>query len=132
MPNRKQKEASNFVWLYQWNLFKGILTGKYTPENPPSGPRGQIYTSEFLRKLRPLMNKIKEIGDKYNKTPTQVALNWLIAQQNVVPIPGAKSAEQAEEFGGALGWILAKEEITELRSMALEIKPVIGFPAEKL
>lgn len=62
----------------------------------------------------------------------QVVLNWLIAQGNVVPIPGAKNGEQAKEFGGAVGWLLTKEEVEELRSMASQIKPVIGFPVEKL
>lgn len=61
-----------------------------------------------------------------------MALNWLIAQENVIPIPGAKNAQQAEEFGGALGWILSKDEIDELRALATETKPVIGFPVEKL
>ncbi|WOH03631.1 hypothetical protein DCAR_0623030 [Daucus carota subsp. sativus] len=113
-------------------IAQGALTGKYTPDNPPSGPRGRIYTPEFLTKLQPLVSRIKEIGEKYNKTPTQVALNWLIAQENVIPIPGAKNAEQAKEFGGALGWILNTEEIDELRALATETKPVIGFPVEKL
>ncbi|KAF2302234.1 hypothetical protein GH714_033828 [Hevea brasiliensis] len=113
-------------------IAQGALTGKYTPENLPTGPRSRIYTPEFLIKLQHLLNRIKEIGENYNKTPTQVALNWLIAQENVVPIPGAKTAEQAKEFVGALGWRLTSEEINELRSMALEIQPVIGFPAEKL
>lgn len=62
----------------------------------------------------------------------QVVLNWLIAQENVVPIPGAKNAAQAEEFAGALGWRLSIEEVDELRSLASEISPVIGFPVEKL
>ncbi|RZB51647.1 putative oxidoreductase, chloroplastic isoform C [Glycine soja] len=113
-------------------IAQGALTGKYTPDKPPSGPRGRIYTPEFLTKLQPLLNKISEIGEKYDKTPTQVSLNWLVAQGNVVPIPGAKTAEQAEEFRGALGWRLTDEEVPELRSVASEIKPVIGFPVEKL
>lgn len=61
-----------------------------------------------------------------------MVLNWLIAQENVVPIPGAKNAEQAIEFAGALGWRISNEENDELRSLASEIKPVIGFPVEKL
>ncbi|KAK9086116.1 hypothetical protein Sjap_026527 [Stephania japonica] len=113
-------------------IAQGALTGKYTPENPPTGPRGRIYTPEVLTKLQPLISRIKEIGQNYNKTPTQVVLNWLIAQDNVVPIPGAKNAKQAQEFCGALGWKLTDEEVSELRSMASEIKPVIGFPVEKL
>lgn len=49
----------------------------------------------------------------------------------MVPIPGARNAEQAKEFAGALGWSLVKDEMEELRSMASEIKPVVGFPVEK-
>ncbi|XP_075643691.1 putative oxidoreductase At1g06690, chloroplastic [Castanea sativa] len=113
-------------------IAQGVLTGKYLPENPPTGPRSRIYTPEFLTRLQPLLNRIREIGEGYSKTPTQVALNWLIAQENVVPIPGAKTAEQAEEFAGALGWRLADEEIYELRSLASEIRPVTGFPVENL
>ena len=62
----------------------------------------------------------------------QVVLNWLVCQGNVVPIPGAKNAEQAREFAGALGWSLTGDEVEELRSMAHQVKPVIGFPVEKL
>ncbi|PIA30225.1 hypothetical protein AQUCO_05700145v1 [Aquilegia coerulea] len=113
-------------------IAQGVLTGKYTPENPPTGPRGRIYTPDFLTKLQPLLNRIKEIGQNYNKTPTQVVLNWLVAQENVVPIPGAKNAEQAKEFAGALGWRLTNDEVNELRSLASQTKPVIGFPVEKL
>ncbi|KAI4387279.1 hypothetical protein MLD38_005122 [Melastoma candidum] len=113
-------------------IAQGALTGKYTPNNTPSGPRAQIYTPEFLTLLQPLLKRIKEIGDSYGKTPTQVSLNWLIAQGNVVPIPGAKNAEQAKEFAGALGWMLTQDEVDELRSMAKEIRPVVGFPVENL
>lgn len=49
-----------------------------------------------------------------------------------MPIPGAKNAEQATEFVGALGWRLTDSEIEELRSLASQIKPVVGFPVEKL
>lgn len=113
-------------------IAQGILTGKYSPENLPSGPRSQIYNSEFLVRLQPLLNRIREIGEGYGKTCTQVALNWLVAQENVVPIPGAKTAEQAEEFAGALGWRLTDEEIKELRSLASQIRPPTGFPVENL
>ncbi|KAG5246181.1 hypothetical protein OIU76_001642 [Salix suchowensis] len=107
-------------------MAQGVLTGKYTPENPPSGPRGKIYTPEFLTRLQPLLKRIQEIGQSYSKTNTQVILNWLLAQENVLPIPGAKNAQQAEEFAGALGWRLSSEEINELRSLAKDIIP-LGF-----
>lgn len=111
---------------------QGVLSGKYTPENPPSGPRGQIYNKEFLTNVKPLLERLKEIGANYGKTSIQVALNWLIAQGNVVPIPGAKTAEQAQEFAGALGWTLTEEEVKELRETASKVRSVQGFPVERL
>lgn len=111
---------------------QGVLSGKYTPENPPSGPRGQIYNKEFLTNVKPLLERLKEIGGNYGKTSTQVALNWLIAQGNVLPIPGAKTAEQAREFAGALGWTLTEEEVKELRAIASKVRPVQGFPVERI
>ncbi|KAL6650537.1 hypothetical protein ACP70R_009462 [Stipagrostis hirtigluma subsp. patula] len=111
-------------------IAQGVLTGKYTPENPPTGPRANTYTPEFLTKLQPLMNRIKEIGGSYGKSPTQVALNWLTCQGNVVPIPGAKNASQAMEFAGALGWSMTGDEVEELRSLAREIKG-IKMPVEE-
>ncbi|KAM0959182.1 hypothetical protein PS2_024189 [Malus domestica] len=82
--------------------------------------------------LQPLLKRIKAIGEKYSKINTQVVLNWLIAQGNVVPIPGAKKAEQVAEFASSLGWRLNTEEVAELRALVIEIKPVTGFPVEKL
>lgn len=50
----------------------------------------------------------------------------------MIPIPGAKNAEQAKEFAGAIGWSLTDDEVAELRSLASEINPVVGFPVEYL
>jgi len=73
---------------------------------------------------------MREVGNKYGKSNTQVALNWLLRQGNVVPIPGAKSAAQAGEFAGALGWSLSEDDERELHYLARKVKPVVGFPAE--
>jgi aryl-alcohol dehydrogenase-like predicted oxidoreductase len=34
----------------------------------------------------------------------------LIAQGNVIPIPGAKNAHQVEQNAGALGWTMTADE----------------------
>jgi aryl-alcohol dehydrogenase-like predicted oxidoreductase len=95
-------------------LAQGLLTGKYTPKTntPPQGARrlDPRFSREGLEKLAPKVGLLKEIGQKYDRTPAQVALNWLIAQGNVVPIPGAKNASQAAQNAGALGWMLSEEE----------------------
>jgi diketogulonate reductase-like aldo/keto reductase len=57
---------------------------------------------------------MRSIGDRYGKAPGQVALRWLIEQENVVPIPGAKNAGQARHNAGALSFTLTPDEIAYL------------------
>ena len=94
-------------------LAKGMVTGKYGPDNPPSGPRKRIYPPEKLAQAQPLINLLKEIGASHSKTPAQVALNWTICK-GTVPIPGAKNANQAADNLGAMGWRLGTEEVLAL------------------
>jgi aryl-alcohol dehydrogenase-like predicted oxidoreductase len=92
---------------------KGLLTGKYSAENPPPGIRGQRY-SGLLPKIGPLLKLMTEIGQEHGgKSKAQVALNWCICK-GTMPIPGAKNAAQAEENAGALGWKLSEEEVDKL------------------
>ncbi len=94
-------------------LEKGLLTGKYSSENPPSGVRGAQY-AELLKKLPPVIKLLREIGQNHgDKTPSQVSLNWLIAK-GALPIPGAKNIKQAEENAGGAGWRLTEEEVATL------------------
>jgi len=94
-------------------LEKGLLTGKYSPENPPPGPRATQYAG-LLPKIAPILKLMTEVGqDHGGKTNGQVALNWLICK-GALPIPGAKNAAQALENAGGLGWRLSDEEVAKL------------------
>ena len=94
-------------------LEKGLLTGKYSTENPPPGIRGSQY-SELLRKLAPVIKLLRETGQAHGgKTISQVALNWLI-YKGALPIPGAKNQQQAEMNAGGAGWQLTEEEVARL------------------
>jgi aryl-alcohol dehydrogenase-like predicted oxidoreductase len=97
-------------------LAQGLLTGKYTATNSPSGARSmdQRFKGAGLRKVQPLLEKLSELGEKYGKTQAQVALNWLMCQPGVIPIPGIKSAAQVDQNAGALGWELSAKEVAEL------------------
>lgn len=94
-------------------LAKGMVTGKYGPDNPPPGPRKRIYPPEKLQRAQPLISLLKEIGATHGKTPAQVALNWTICK-GTVPIPGAKNAQQAADNLGAMGWRLTPQEMAAL------------------
>lgn len=101
-------------------LEMGLLTGKYTPENPPPGSRGGTYAG-LLKKIGPLLKLMTEIGqDHGGKSSAQVALNWVICK-GALPIPGAKNAAQAQQNAGALGWKLTESEIEKLDAVSDEI-----------
>lgn len=94
-------------------LASGLLTGKYTPEMPPPGQRGRKYAA-ILKELPALIALMTEIGQGHGgKMPGQVALNWIICKGGL-PIPGAKTAKQAEQNVGAVGWRLTSEEVKAL------------------
>jgi diketogulonate reductase-like aldo/keto reductase len=57
---------------------------------------------------------LQELAKKYNKTPYQIALNWVIAQPNVITIPKTTRIEHLEENLGALGWELEPEDLDRL------------------
>ncbi len=102
-------------------LEKGILTGKYTPDNPPPGMRQRLYTREYLKKVQPLLETLREFGAAHGgKTEAQVALNWTICK-GAVPIPGAKNTRQAVSNAGALGWRLTDDEVTILDELSLAV-----------
>jgi aryl-alcohol dehydrogenase-like predicted oxidoreductase len=97
-------------------LMQGILTGRYTAENPPPGIRGFRYSKNYLARIPPLLDAMREIGrGRGGKTLTQVALNWVIAK-GAIPIPGVKNLHQAEDALGALGWQLSEAEVAALDS----------------
>jgi aryl-alcohol dehydrogenase-like predicted oxidoreductase len=91
----------------------GILTGKYKLEDLPARLHMRTVTPEDLQKATPTIELLQEFGRKYDKTPSQVALNWVMCK-GVVPIPGAKNPKQAAENAGAMGWRLDAAEVEAL------------------
>ncbi|MFN6559573.1 MAG: aldo/keto reductase [Nostoc sp. ChiSLP01] len=103
-------------------LAQGLLTGKYTGDSAetPTGARkiDPRFSKEGLQKIAPVISLLRSLGEKYDRTPAQVALNWLICQGNVIPIAGVKTAEHVRQNAGALGWRLNEDEIEELEKVS--------------
>ncbi len=53
------------------------------------------FREKGLQALEPVVPLLREIGARYGKSPAQVALRWLIENERVLPIPGAKNGKQA-------------------------------------
>ena len=102
-------------------LAQGLLSGKYTPEQPPRGIRGRQKNRNYLEQIKPLITEMRRIGaDNAGKPPVQVALNWLIAR-GAIPIPGAKNEEQALQNSETLAWSLSEEEIMKLDHVSAQL-----------
>jgi aryl-alcohol dehydrogenase-like predicted oxidoreductase len=110
------RELGAALWAYS-PLAMGILSGKYEAGALPAGQARQSITRARLDSLKPLTGLMREIGSGHGKTPSQVALNWVIAK-GAVPVAGARSGAQAAENAGALGWSLTEDEILSLEEAA--------------
>jgi aryl-alcohol dehydrogenase-like predicted oxidoreductase len=94
-------------------LAQGLLTGKYSPENPPGGIRRSRFHNQ-LQTISPLISALRKLGDQHDgKTPAAVAINWTI-RKGTLPIPGAKTMLQMNQNASALGWKLNEEEVAHL------------------
>ena len=100
-------------------LAQGLLTGKYSAEKSPTGARkfDSRFNKSGLEKIAPVMSMLRQIGEKYEKTPGQVALNWLVCRGGVIPIAGVKTAAQVKENVGAIGWEMSEEEFNSLEEI---------------
>jgi diketogulonate reductase-like aldo/keto reductase len=72
-----------------------------------------------MEALQPVITLLRQIGERYSKSPSQVALRWLIENPIVLPIPGAKNSKQAIENVGALSFTLTPEEVEALSQATL-------------
>lgn len=59
---------------------------------------------------------LAELATKYNKTPAQVAINWLIAQTNVVTIAKTSNPTHLKENLGAINWTMESGDIERIRN----------------
>lgn len=118
----------NGMMLLAWSpLAKGAVTGKYTINDLSkfndlrnSDP---LFSPENFKEVDKLVNVLKRIGEKYGKTPSQVALNWLIISSNVVvPIPGAKNVQQFIDNIGSVGWRLSYNDWREIDEISKNLR----------
>lgn len=95
--------------LPYWPLEQGILTGRYSPSNPPKNATPQALAQvAVVEKLRPLANRI-------GRPLSQIALNWLLSRPGMAAvIPGASRVAQIEDNCAAADWSLSPEEVYEI------------------
>ncbi|WP_320178506.1 aldo/keto reductase [Roseovarius pacificus] len=106
-------------------LAQGLLTGKF--HDAPSLLKNagfrrikRLYRPSWMEKSKPVVAALKSMAEKYEATPGQIALNWLIHfhGETVVAIPGAMKAHQAQQNTGAMAFKLNAEELARLDELS--------------
>ena len=97
-------------------LANGALTGKFVAGARPTGFRRFMprFRGKEREAVTPIVALLQEIGDAHDRRPAQVALRWLIENDLVLPIPGAKNGRQAADNAGALAFSLTPADIEAL------------------
>jgi aryl-alcohol dehydrogenase-like predicted oxidoreductase len=98
-----------------WGMLNGgTLTGKYNRSS--EGPKRESDASEREKQAAA---RIMEIASRVGCSPAQLALSWVQAQEvNVVPILGARTADQLRDNLGVLDLTLDPETINELAAVS--------------
>ena len=99
-------------------LGRGFLTGRFrSPDDLDAddwrrnNPRFQ---GENFRANLALADKVAELAALKGCTPAQLALAWLLAHEDVVPIPGTSKPERLDENLGAFDVALSADDLATI------------------
>jgi aryl-alcohol dehydrogenase-like predicted oxidoreductase len=121
-------------------LAGGVLAGKYTREDMERERRERkpddLYGTNEQRmpmlteKKLEIAETVKEIAEQTGRSPSQVALNWLLAQPGVASlVVGARKLSQLEDNLASLDFALDEKHLDRL-NQASQIE--LGFPHETI
>ena len=109
-------------------LAGGALSGKYLN----SDAKGRVPEHSLRRgdRANAIVRKVVDVSKESLMSPTQVALNWLRQKyKNVIPVIGARNAQQLQESLSCLDHQLTEQQVQQLNEVS-QIEP--GFPHDFL
>jgi aryl-alcohol dehydrogenase-like predicted oxidoreductase len=125
-----------------WSPLRGgWLSGKYRRgmSGPPQGTRVEIaeaqgWSESWSRynteQTWNVIDTLLAVAEEVDKTPAQVALNWLLRRPGVTaPIIGARTMAHLEDNLGATGWALSEDQMARLTSASDQPLP---YPYESI
>jgi aryl-alcohol dehydrogenase-like predicted oxidoreductase len=123
------RERQTGVIVYS-PMKSGLLTGKMTRERiaslPPDDfrPRTASFKEPLLSRNLGLVEVLRGIGERYGRTPGEVAIAWTLRDPVVTgAIVGMRSAEQAKQIVRSAEFRLTADEILEIEKY-LKANPV--------
>jgi len=97
-------------------LARGLLSGKYNEStkfgNDDTRSQERYFQGEEFRKNLQVVERIKAIADRINRTPAQVAIRWALENPYVTTaLFGVKTVAQLEENLAAMDFELSGDEM---------------------
>lgn len=105
----------NIPFFSYMTLEQGALTGHYNSKKgfPIFSRRNFAFPKSMLKKIEPLHNELKSVGEKHGLSIAEIAIIWAISK-NTVPIIGITKPYQAEALAKIHNTILMEEDIARL------------------
>ncbi len=107
-------------------LGRGFLTGKI--EEQTTFDKGDMrnrlprFSAENRKANQAVVDLLRQIGERKNATPAQIALAWLLAQKPwIVPIPGTTKRARLDENLGAVALELTADDLRDIDEAASKI-----------
>jgi aryl-alcohol dehydrogenase-like predicted oxidoreductase len=122
------------IGVTAWSpLGMGVLAGKYNKDNKNKEPKrfdpNHPMVSTFVNERNiSIAKEVQAIANEIEKTPSQVALNWIINQKKkgvIIPILGVRTQAQMIDNLGCLEFELDSEQMKRLNEKS---KIELGFP----
>ena len=99
-------------------LGRGYLTGTVTAaslDDRDFRARNPRFTREALTANLAIVERVREVAQRVEATPAQVALAWVLARdERVLPIPGTRRVERVEENAAAANLVLSPQDLADL------------------
>ena len=101
-------------------LAGGYLTGKYTGDDTSKGRRSEFsFPPVDIEQGDKVVSVLREIGEAHGRTPSQVALSWLLHQDDVTSvIIGARKQYQLDDNLVAIDLKLSDDELKRLNDVS--------------
>ena len=133
MPLALDQRIGTVVWS---PLAGGALSGRIRRGHPvPEGTRSSqlgLVRAGDVEKLFSIVDTLHETANEVGKTPSQVAINWVLQRPTVSSvIIGARNEEQLRQNLGAVGWRLTDDQIAKLDAVS-ETRPSYPYWHQRL
>ncbi|MFF4714483.1 aldo/keto reductase [Streptomyces eurythermus] len=115
-------QAQNIAFLPYSPLGRGFLTGRFNSVDdlPADDVRRRMprFQHDALEQNLALVGRVREIAERIDATPAQVALAWVLAQgRYVIPIPGTKTPKYLLDNAGAADIQLSETDLAALNAL---------------